>query len=1028
MKADGTIWIDTKIDESGMEDGFNRMRDGADDVAVSFRNAGKVIEKSFSNINFNKTIENLKAQIRSLEDEFASVSREFEDAVKFDDDKAAEKLGAKRAKIYDRIARLREKLAVEVAAAASKEAAAEEKASRRVVAAEEKEAAKRKQLNNDLVNAGNSASYFGNRLRGIVSSALVFNVISSGLRSVTSYFGQALMANNQFATAVYRLKGSLMVAFQPIYESVLPALITLINWLNVAVQAVARFFSILAGKSYSQMQSNAESLNSAMGNLGNTSGSLNDTAGAVDNVGDSIKDTGKEAKKAEKYLAGFDEINRLLKDDADDLSSSLDNLGDLSDDLAVLGNLDLGNLDGLIFDSVELPTEWETAIDKLAMRFKDIFFEWDNLNPEIIAEKLLTALTTIAGGLIGFALGGPGGAVIGMIVGAGLGVVLSSLIFDGDGKLSPEELIKTLLVAIGIIGGGIIGFSLGGVGGAAIGITIGACISFGLLKMIFNNDGKLTHEEMEKSLLSVILTIGGALIGNALGGGAGALIGFAIGSILSFKLSKADFDNDGTITMDELKTGLLDALDFILPIAGALTGYKLAGGVGALVGFAIGSILKFKLTESGFENDGTITYENLEKGLLDFILPIMGALAGKALGGKAGALIGFTIGSILTFKLTKQELTAEEGAISGTEILEGIKEIFTAFAITGFTMVLGGIAGKGPGAAMGAIIGLVASFRLLGIEFGEIQLGFDGLKKKIAQWSNQTTQTVEDGFIKPTSNDVQNLQKEMATGFEQTKNSIQQNMEQAAKQTEAVYFTPVSKEAIKLEDQMQSQNAKTADAIEKNMRRAADAVCGVAFAQMANETNVLGDKMQKRFSDVNTNVQKTFSPLRKWFFDNVTNPIYELFNNMVVNIANGLYQLSSAIAGVLSSFNSTRSAVSSYSYVTTSVSTASTMGYAATPAIPQLAKGAVIPPNNRFMAILGDQKHGTNIEAPLATIQEAVALVMEDMIQSNLAGHEATVALLEQILEAVLGIELDGELLSNVVNNYNRKIAVVKGG
>ena len=197
MKADGTIWIDTKIDESGMEDGFNRMRDGADDVAISFRNAGKVIEKSFSNINFNKTIENLKAQVRSLEDEFASVSREFEDAVKFDDDKAAEKLGAKRAKIYDRIARLREKLAVEVAAAASKEAAAEEKASRRVVAAEEKEAAKRKQLNNDLVNAGNSASYFGNRLRGIVSSALVFNVISSGLRSVTSYFGQALMANRK---------------------------------------------------------------------------------------------------------------------------------------------------------------------------------------------------------------------------------------------------------------------------------------------------------------------------------------------------------------------------------------------------------------------------------------------------------------------------------------------------------------------------------------------------------------------------------------------------------------------------------------------------------------------------------------------------------------------------------------------------------------------------------------------------------------------------------------------------------------
>lgn len=44
--------------------------------------------------------------------------------------------------------------------------------------------------------------------------------------------------------------------------------------------------------------------------------------------------------------------------------------------------------------------------------------------------------------------------------------------------------------------------------------------------------------------------------------------------------------------------------------------------------------------------------------------------------------------------------------------------------------------------------------------------------------------------------------------------------------------------------------------------------------------------------------------------------------------------------------------------------------------IPQLAKGAVIPPNKEFLAILGDQKHGTNIEAPLDTIKQAVAEVL----------------------------------------------------
>ena len=44
--------------------------------------------------------------------------------------------------------------------------------------------------------------------------------------------------------------------------------------------------------------------------------------------------------------------------------------------------------------------------------------------------------------------------------------------------------------------------------------------------------------------------------------------------------------------------------------------------------------------------------------------------------------------------------------------------------------------------------------------------------------------------------------------------------------------------------------------------------------------------------------------------------------------------------------------------------------------IPKLATGAVIPPNAPFLAMLGDQKHGTNIEAPLDTIKQAVREVV----------------------------------------------------
>lgn len=98
------------------------------------------------------------------------------------------------------------------------------------------------------------------------------------------------------------------------------------------------------------------------------------------------------------------------------------------------------------------------------------------------------------------------------------------------------------------------------------------------------------------------------------------------------------------------------------------------------------------------------------------------------------------------------------------------------------------------------------------------------------------------------------------------------------------------------------------------------------------------------------------------------------------------------------------------------------------PQIPYLAKGAVIPPNAPFMAVLGDQRHGQNIEAPLSTIQEAVATVMEDYSAANMAGHGATVAVLREILEAVLGIEIGDDVIANAVNRYQTKMAIVRGG
>lgn len=58
--------------------------------------------------------------------------------------------------------------------------------------------------------------------------------------------------------------------------------------------------------------------------------------------------------------------------------------------------------------------------------------------------------------------------------------------------------------------------------------------------------------------------------------------------------------------------------------------------------------------------------------------------------------------------------------------------------------------------------------------------------------------------------------------------------------------------------------------------------------------------------------------------------------------------------------------------------------------IPALAAGAVIPANREFLAVLGDQRSGTNVEAPLSTIEQAVENVMN---RRGSGGGEMTLVL-----------------------------------
>lgn len=72
------------------------------------------------------------------------------------------------------------------------------------------------------------------------------------------------------------------------------------------------------------------------------------------------------------------------------------------------------------------------------------------------------------------------------------------------------------------------------------------------------------------------------------------------------------------------------------------------------------------------------------------------------------------------------------------------------------------------------------------------------------------------------------------------------------------------------------------------------------------------------------------------------------------------------------------------------------------PRIPYLATGAVIPPNAPFLAMMGDQKHGTNLEAPESLIRK---IVREESGRNQQGGGTSVIKLYldgKQIAEAVV--------------------------
>ena len=206
-----------------------------------------------------------------------------QEAILKEQDKIVESLDGKYAKITDKV------IAQTSALDAAKQKAGEltEQITSASGATERMDAAAKK--------VSDSMNTFSKRVSGLFKRVLVFSLITRALQSLRTWLGKTIMKNDEARAAVARLKAALLTLAQPILQVVIPVFVKLVNILTQVVTAIAKFFGMLSGKSWSSQKSAAQG--------------LNEEQKALEGVGSAAED-------ASKSMASFDEINQLTDNSA----------------------------------------------------------------------------------------------------------------------------------------------------------------------------------------------------------------------------------------------------------------------------------------------------------------------------------------------------------------------------------------------------------------------------------------------------------------------------------------------------------------------------------------------------------------------------------------------------------------------------------------------------------------------------------------------------------------------------------------
>lgn len=779
--------------------------------------------------------------------------------------------------------------------------------------------------------ANKAATYFGSRLRQLVAGALIFNLISKALTALVNEMGTAILKTNGVQQAFAQLKGSAATAAAGLASALAPVITWLINLINSLLNAFIRLISLITGKSI----------------------------GAMKKQGKAISATGSAAKKASGELAKFDELDVLNKNDSGGGGSGI--------------SPDFSGID----ESVNaLSDRMKELLDKFKEGFKKGFGD--------AGEGLKNIKDDLAK----------------------IGAILKEIWTDPEVSAAVKRFTDTCAYALGEVVGA----------AASIGVSIAENLVGGLARYLERN------KEFLKGILANAFNLGADIVGlfgdfaaavavvfRSLGSeGAKQLTSGFIGIFANSALGMVQtMEQIGYALAKPLMQPFIDNAEKIREV--------FSNFFAAIAPFFVGisdGIANFYAALGNLYNE---VIKPLIDGLAEFNSSILGSLLDKL-----NAFLESLTGLADPLHIAGEAIGFLVGAFGGLQVAAGFVSAAVGFLASPF-----GIAVAAIGAAIAAGVLLyqnwdMAKDKVQGL-IDTIQPAFAAIKTaalNLATAVEETWTTYVVPVLDSAKTAIQSLweiviqfwegivypiiQEIMAVILELWNDSLKPLWDKITDLVQSVIalvqvlcqwvvaiIAAIVQAVLELWNQVLapliSWLLATFGPVFKDVFNAIGTVVKTIIKVICDKIDMALTAL-KGIIDFLTGVFKgdwegAWNAIKQIFFGvfdslhkkaaDVLNGIKELVGNVVQGVkdlVSGLGDLGGAIANKVSS---AWNAVTSGSPAQQSMEAP----LASLP-VPALARGAVIPPNRRFLAMLGDQTNGTNVEAPLETIQEALAEVL----------------------------------------------------